>query len=184
MTVSSDKSRKATNKPLDPVLVGWAIFLFFPLGLYLLWRHPTLGRNAKWWASGIAWACVLLMFSGRAEKEGAAGTPPAARQTRDERSGPADPGEEALAVLRQCWIGSTPDSVEALMRQKDFGRKSIRTKTIDGKPHQFHLWEPGGVGFCFGRNKSTGDWGLVTVQIDGHGYFPPMSKGDKPIRMN
>jgi hypothetical protein len=69
MTVTPAESRKATNKPLDPVLVGWAMFLFFPLGLYLLWRHPTLGRNAKWWASGIAWACVLLMFSGRDKTE-------------------------------------------------------------------------------------------------------------------
>lgn len=67
MATNSDPSQGST-KPLAPVLVGLAIFLFFPLGLYLLWRHPTLGKNAKWWASGIAWAFLVLLSSGKADK--------------------------------------------------------------------------------------------------------------------
>ena len=67
---SASGSGQASKKPIAPMLVGLAMFLFFPLGLYLLWQHPTLGKNAKWWASGIAWACVVMLFSGRAEKEG------------------------------------------------------------------------------------------------------------------
>lgn len=66
---TESRSLQGAEKPLAPVLVGLAIFLFFPLGLYLLWKHPSLGRNAKWWASGIAWACMVVLFSGRAEKE-------------------------------------------------------------------------------------------------------------------
>lgn len=66
---SASGSGQASKKPIAPMLVGLAMFLFFPLGLYLLWKHPILGRNAKWWASGIAWACMVVLFSGRAEKE-------------------------------------------------------------------------------------------------------------------
>jgi hypothetical protein len=61
---------ESSKKPLAPIWVGLAIWLFFPLGLYLLWRHPTLGKNGKWWAAGITWACFLMFMGSRAENEG------------------------------------------------------------------------------------------------------------------
>jgi hypothetical protein len=67
---AAPESRQPSKKPLAPPLVGWAMFLFFPLGLYLLWRHPTLGRNPKWWIAGIGWACLVMLFSGRDGGEG------------------------------------------------------------------------------------------------------------------
>jgi len=60
---------ESSKKPLAPIWVGLAIWLFFPLGLYLLWRHPTLGKNGKWWAAGITWACLLMFMGSRAENE-------------------------------------------------------------------------------------------------------------------
>lgn len=49
---------------LAPFWVGLAILLFFPLGLFLLWRHPTLGKSGKWWTAGIAWACLVIFNMG------------------------------------------------------------------------------------------------------------------------
>lgn len=45
-------------KPLDPIWVGVAIAVFFPLGFYLLWKHPVLRSNRAWWGAGIAWAAL------------------------------------------------------------------------------------------------------------------------------
>lgn len=59
----------SSKEGLAPILVGLAIGLFLPLGLFLLWRHPTLGKNGKWWAAGIAWACFLVLMGSRAEKD-------------------------------------------------------------------------------------------------------------------
>ncbi len=50
------------SKALSPVIVGLAMFLFFPVGLYLLWRHPMLGKNRTWWGMGIAWACMVMLM--------------------------------------------------------------------------------------------------------------------------
>lgn len=72
--MSTTAGNESSKEGLAPVLVGLAIWLFFPLGLFLLWRHPTLGRNGKWWAAGIAWACFLVLMGSRAEKDGPAGT--------------------------------------------------------------------------------------------------------------
>lgn len=58
------------KEPLAPIWVGLAIWLFFPLGLFLLWHHPHLGKNGKWWASGIAWACFIMFMGSRAEEDG------------------------------------------------------------------------------------------------------------------
>lgn len=65
----SAAGNETQTKGLAPILLGLAIWLFFPLGLFLLWRHPTLGKNGKWWAAGIAWACFLVFMGSRAEKE-------------------------------------------------------------------------------------------------------------------
>jgi hypothetical protein len=65
---------ESSKEPLASIWVGLAIWLFFPLGLFLLWRHPTLGKNGKWWAAGIAWACFVMFIGSRAETEGPAET--------------------------------------------------------------------------------------------------------------
>lgn len=44
-----------------PLVVGLAIFLFFPVGLYLLWRHHVLGRNRTWWWAGGTWGLLVTL---------------------------------------------------------------------------------------------------------------------------
>ena len=56
----TDATTPDTLAVLPPVVVGLAIFLFFPAGLYLLWRHPVLGRNRAWWWVGGAWSFLVL----------------------------------------------------------------------------------------------------------------------------
>lgn len=45
----------------SPLVVGLAIFLFFPMGLYLLWKHPVLVRNKKWWWAGGMWGLIVSL---------------------------------------------------------------------------------------------------------------------------
>jgi hypothetical protein len=46
---------------IKPKWIGLAIFLCFPIGLYLLWQHPTLGRDRRWWWVGGVWSLVILL---------------------------------------------------------------------------------------------------------------------------
>lgn len=78
---ASPESGQASKKPLAPMLVGLAMFLFFPLGLYLLWSHPTLGKNAKWWGAGIVWGLMVMVMASREEKQNAIDATPKEKQT-------------------------------------------------------------------------------------------------------
>ena len=44
---------------MQPWKVAAAIFLFFPLGLYLLLKHPTLRRNRLWWGIALAYSAFV-----------------------------------------------------------------------------------------------------------------------------
>lgn len=46
------------GKGIPPIVVGLAIVFLLPVGLYLLWTHPTLGSNRRWWTA----ACSLLLL--------------------------------------------------------------------------------------------------------------------------
>lgn len=94
------------------------------------------------------------------------------------------PSDHALSVLRQCTIGSTPEFVASLMREKGLERTATQNKTQDGKPRLIHFYGPDDAVFFFARNNASGAWGLVGVRIDQQGYFPPMTSGGPPIRMN
>ena len=49
-------------RPLEfPFIVGMSIFLVFPIGLYLLSKHPLLGRNWRWWSAGTAWSVFFTL---------------------------------------------------------------------------------------------------------------------------
>ncbi|HEU5119192.1 MAG TPA: hypothetical protein VFT74_21560, partial [Isosphaeraceae bacterium] len=52
---------RGTRLSQNRVIVGLAIFLFFPVGLYLLWRHPVLGHSKKWWWAGGAWGFLVIL---------------------------------------------------------------------------------------------------------------------------
>src|SRR5260370_3037143 len=56
--------RLKQNKGIKPVYVGLALAFFFPLGLYLLWRHPTLSRKKAWWWVGGVWSLFVIGSAG------------------------------------------------------------------------------------------------------------------------
>jgi len=57
--MSSQSQQK--QEGLDPFLVGLAIFFVAPWGLYLLWRHPVLKHQTKWWVTACGWILFLLI---------------------------------------------------------------------------------------------------------------------------
>jgi hypothetical protein len=59
--MSDEAANASSQEGLAPVWVGLAILVFFPLGLFLLWRHPTLRHNKTWWAVGTGWAILYLV---------------------------------------------------------------------------------------------------------------------------
>ena len=107
-----------------------------------------------------------------------------ASHTSPSNTSRSTPSDHALSVLRQCTIGSTPEFVASLMREKGLERTATQNKTQDGKPRLIHFYGPDDAVFFFGRNSASGAWGLGLVRIDRQGYFPPMTSGGPPIRMN
>lgn len=46
------------NAPLAPVWVGVALLFLPPLGLFLLWKQPTLRTRTMWWKAAYAWTAL------------------------------------------------------------------------------------------------------------------------------
>lgn len=46
------------NAPLAPMWVGVAITFLPPLGIFLLWKHPTLRSRGVWWKAAYAWTAL------------------------------------------------------------------------------------------------------------------------------
>lgn len=76
---------------IKPLYVGLAIFLFFPVGLFLLWKHPRLSRNRAWWWGGGIWSFIYLMAMLNGDKN----NQPSAASPTVSRSAQASPAEVA-----------------------------------------------------------------------------------------
>jgi hypothetical protein len=59
MDATQDPQQK---QPLPPLLVGIAIALLPPLGIYLLWNHPVLKTSSAWRKGAYAWGGLWLLF--------------------------------------------------------------------------------------------------------------------------
>ena len=101
---------------VKPLWVGLAIFACFPVGLYLLWRHPTLGRDRKWWGFGGAWSLVILvmMTSGDKSKKATAGQ---SNATSDNRSKSYSVSKGAIQEQRPITLARLP-KLGRLVRSK------------------------------------------------------------------
>lgn len=56
------------DKPhLSPLVIGIAVVFLPPLGLYLLWKHPVLGKHKEWWIGAGVWS--LLWLGGVMQKQ-------------------------------------------------------------------------------------------------------------------
>lgn len=56
-----DPKTNSVIRSLSPITTGLAIFLFFPIGLIMLWRHPVLSHRKAWWWAGGIWGCLVVM---------------------------------------------------------------------------------------------------------------------------
>lgn len=158
MTTNENSSR-SQQQPLSPVLVGLAIWLFFPLGFYLLWRHPTLRTSGKWWASGIAWACFLLFATNRSAPE--ADTPTqtesveekpakAEKEIQQNATGANFPEKKMDELYRKAFtlrLGMSPDEVFAIMgppTKRDFFNPADHVlpglPVVDPRPMDTSTW--------------------------------------------
>lgn len=101
----------------SPVVVGLAIILIFPVGLYLLWKHPVLGRRRTWWWAGGTWGLLLSLIAlGRNGDEAASPRAQALRQV-ELAGGPAPDGRAGAkhSVLDGQPEGITPEAVLAIV---------------------------------------------------------------------
>lgn len=134
------------KQPLAPIWVGVAICLFFPVGLFLLWKHPTLSRNGKWWAAGLTWAVLGTLVGSQlksetksppmpeAEQSGGTRTPstPVEHPTDTERSGELFSDEEMEDLYRKAFklrLGMSENEVLRIMGQP------TERKTFDPSQH-------------------------------------------------
>ena len=53
------KGEKWHQKPLGIIVL---LFLFFPVGLYLMWKHSNWSKQAKWTITGVFAVAVFLML--------------------------------------------------------------------------------------------------------------------------
>lgn len=66
--VDGDREVGTKEKVLSPIAVGLAILFFFPLGFYLLWKHPILSHDKRWWRVGYVWAGLIFLSALAGEK--------------------------------------------------------------------------------------------------------------------
>ena len=63
-TVNSDHELSTPIPPMcgiNALWVGLAILFCWPLGLFLLWRHPRLSQSKAWWGIGGIWSFIILV---------------------------------------------------------------------------------------------------------------------------
>jgi hypothetical protein len=108
--MSALTENNSSQEGLPPFWVGMAILIFFPLGFYLLWHHPTLRHKKAWWAIGIGWAlfCIVTRVISPAGPENTTiteSTPPALAE---------ESSVEEAPVRRSFW-GPTQLSYKKLV---------------------------------------------------------------------
>jgi hypothetical protein len=133
----------------EPWKVALAIAVFFPLGLYWLWQHPTLGKNKVWWRCAIAYVLFGALLSYLHDDGKSASGPDGLREgmlQEDVLAAMGKPDWELTskvpghnnAVMQQRWsrgtgpMGFDPEKSTAVFYDMD-GPPPWRVKMILGK---------------------------------------------------
>ncbi len=81
----------------SPYLIGALTVLCFPIGLYLVWRHPTWSKRRKWVWTG---ACAGIVLLGMASADDPESEP---TQLRDSSAAPANGGSGSESARDTAW---------------------------------------------------------------------------------
>ncbi len=157
----TDTQSHPTKKPLNPIAVGAAIWLFFPLGFYLLWRHPTLSRNAKWWLAGLAWASLVVFVGSKSEPDHAS-----AKTKTDEAIASDSPPAEKPPKSRSTGKNFSDKQMEELCRKAftlRLGMSESEVFRIMGPPTKREVFNPAdhalpGLPVVDPRPQDTSTW--------------------------
>jgi len=107
---------------IKPLYVGLAIFFFFPVGLFLLWKHPSLSRNKTWWWVGGVWSALIVLAAANGDKD---------KKTTDAQTGIATNNDQESSPTpatddgqkRKAWEAITDHCTEGL---KELGEDPSR----------------------------------------------------------
>jgi hypothetical protein len=130
MSTSATTTLPAKN--ISALLVATAIFIFFPLGLYLLWRHPTLRSQKWWWCAAALWSLIVLVGASREESSQEASAPSKAPF-------PAEVADTSTGDFRSSPIKKSgrrkPVDMTQVFRIKK-GMTESQVTAILGEPHE------------------------------------------------
>jgi hypothetical protein len=122
--MSSQSQQK--QEGLDPFLVGLAIFFLAPLGLYLLWRHPVLKHQTKWWLCACGWILFLLIVGifDEDEQSGSGG-----QVTSETRTTNTRPSSTSFGPMRERGRGGlgADRAVQGLIDQGNYDSSTEKT---------------------------------------------------------
>ena len=60
-----DRGDNATSVLVNPVVIAVSVLFCFPVGLFLVWRHPTWGKGPKWaWTGAVGVVFTIMMVVG------------------------------------------------------------------------------------------------------------------------
>lgn len=115
--MAASTGNESSQEGLAPFWVGIAIFVFFPVGFYLLWRHPTLRHNKVWWAVSVGWAFLYLISNANRPSSTGEGAGSGSREVlaAEDSSSPEPPvrrsfwGPTQLAYGKRIDLCDNPD---------------------------------------------------------------------------
>lgn len=133
----------------SPIIVGLMLVFFFPLGLWLVWKHPTWGRprEATWTAAWAVWAAIILATQDRSPKV---------------RANP-EPAREVVSSDVQPVTPIEADLVEP-SRREQASTTSIPSKAIESTQRST---EAKGTFPSPGSKASGAEWGFLAGLSEG-----------------
>jgi hypothetical protein len=111
----------------EPWKVAASIAVFFPLGLYWLWKHPTLGKNKVWWRCAIAYVLFGLLLASMQDRD--TGTQEDTRQAAESASSESYSSSRESHAMRERGRGGpgADQAVQNLINSGNYSRKAERT---------------------------------------------------------
>lgn len=114
-----------------------SLLIFPPIGLFLLWRHPVLGKQRNWWVGACIWG--LLWLVGNINREQPNEGTEKGRQSSSASPSPASTASDAVlesdarryVELQRELLGMSMAMTNNMSRNKqDLGYDSARGKAI------------------------------------------------------